>query len=335
MSTVMPPDPRCHPLIALDTRTIETMLAPVAAGAALREIARVEGGLTNTVYRVTTADGTAYALRVSAAGRSTFAREHRLLRRLSGTLPVPEVLLADASGAYPYMVYRWIEGITLNACRRRTTPAALLPLAEPLGRLLARVAGSRPIADLRDHGEEETDGEPSEPLRIAAQLAGADERLRAGLARQRLGGPLADRLRKRLLTSGPRLEALEGNGLVHGDFGGRNVLVQAAGDGGWAVSGVLDWESAAEGSGLWDVGSLFRYPRRYTPEFRAAFASGYRRAQGELPRDWWEVARLLDATRLVGILSEARELPTVFAECRELIASLVAGSPRVGTNTFN
>jgi hypothetical protein len=82
------------------------------------------------------------------------------------------------------------------------------------------------------------------------------------------------------------------------------------------------------GSGLWDVGSLFRYPRRYSPEFRAEFERGYRAARGELPDDWWPAARLLDSTRLVAILAEPQELPSVFAECRELIAAIVADVPR-------
>lgn len=38
-----------------------------------------------------------------------------------------------------------------------------------------------------------------------------------------------------------------------------------------------------------------------------------------MPEGWWRIARLLDSTRLVEILNEERELPVVFAECRELI----------------
>ena len=311
----MPSDPRCHPLVELGPSAVETMLAPLLRGAAVREIAPVEGGLTNTTVRVTAEDGE-YALRVYAAGRAAFDRETRLLPRLAGALPVPDVLLADdgAAGGHPCLVYRWIDGITLNECRLQEPPGALATLAEPLGRLLARVAGFP--ADGHDL--------PLEEIRISARLADADAQLRAGLARSRLGGPLADGLRERLAAGARGLEALDGGpGLVHGDFGGRNVLVRAADNGGWEVSGVLDWESAATGAGLWDVGHLFRYPRRYSPAFRAAFARGYRAAGGTLPRGWWRLARLLDTTRLVATLDEARELPGVFAACREMIASVV------------
>jgi aminoglycoside phosphotransferase (APT) family kinase protein len=229
-------------------------------------------------------------------------------------LPVPDLISADASGrhcAYPYLVYRWIEGITLNECRRRNAPDALLTLAEPLGRLLATISSRSFPEDLADGWD------------VATRLAAADEQLRTGLARERLGGALADRLRDGLAGSEPLLLALEHDrGLVHGDFGGRNILVKTTANDEWEISGVLDWEEAAAGAAWWDIGSLFRYPRRYLPEFRGLFAHGYRAAGGNLPHDWWRTARLLDATRLVAVLNEERQLPGVFAESRELIESL-------------
>jgi aminoglycoside phosphotransferase (APT) family kinase protein len=306
-------DPRCYPIVALGLQEVEAMLSPLLSDAALREAVPVEGGLVNTLYRVALdREDAVYALRVYAAGPAAFERERQLLSRLASMLPVPEVLLADASGQrcdHPYLVYRWIEGITLNECRRASAPEAFLTLAEPLGRLLARIASLPAPDDL------------VEPIQIAARLSRADEQLRSGLARERLGATLADRIRDRLTL----LQALERTcGLVHGDLGGRNILVKSTRAGEWEISGVIDWEAAGVGSALWDVGSLFRYSRRYSPDFRDFFAQGYQAAGGELPLDWWQTARLLDATRLVSILSEERELPGVFAECRELIESVVA-----------
>ncbi|HEU4883560.1 MAG TPA: aminoglycoside phosphotransferase family protein [Longimicrobium sp.] len=299
-------------MIHLDRQTIKVMMAP-AVETAVRGIARVGAGLTNTTYRVTATDGAAYGLRLYAAGRAALDLERWLLPALSAAIPVPDVLCADAGGAHPYLVYHWIEGVTLNECRRDAGPAALMDLAEPLGRLLAAVAAAPGV-----HGPD------LDAIRIDARLARAAERLRTGLARERLGAALADGLRARFAGDAARLQALEHpGGLVHGDFGGRNVLVRRAGEGGWEISGVIDWESAGLGSALWDVGSLFRYPQRYSPEFRAAFKRGYRAAHGALPDDWFSAARLLDSTRLVSILDEPRELPSVFAECRQLIAALI------------
>lgn len=318
----MASDPRPHPWIELDRCSVEALLAPVAAPGTVRAVTRMEGGLINAMYRVDAEDGAAFVLRVYAGGRG-FSVERRLLPRLAATLPVPEVLFADdgeAGGTPPCLVYRWIDGITLNDCRRRA-PHALETLAGPLGRLLARVAANLGCVDeLRSHPGDA----PTRDVCIAERLAHADERLRDGPARHRLGGATADRLRDLLAAGAPALEALEHPAaLVHGDFGGRNLLVRERGDGGWEVSGLIDWEAAGVGPALWDVGSLFRYPRRYSPAFRTGFARGYRAAGGGLPREWWWLARLLDATRQVATLGEERELPTVFAECRDLVESVV------------
>ncbi|HEX2078894.1 MAG TPA: aminoglycoside phosphotransferase family protein [Longimicrobium sp.] len=319
-------DPRCHPLVELDRGQVQAMLRPLLGGSRLRAVSRVEGGLVNTTYRVTAgAEDTAYAVRVYAAGPAAFEAEGRRLSALAGRLSVPQVLLADPGGRrcpHPFVVYRWIEGITLNGFRRQASAGELLALAEPLGRLAARVAGTRlEDADLAGG----MGGLPA--VRIAAELEHAENRLRTGPARERLGGTLADGLRECLAAEGPRLHALERTcGLLHGDFGGRNILVNAGKTGRWEISGLLDWESAARGAVLWDVGSFFRYSRRYSPGFRDRFAGGYRAEGGELGRGWWRAARLLDATRLVRILGEERELPNVFAECRDLVGSLLEDS---------
>lgn len=312
-------DPRPHPVIVLNADQLRAMLRPLLGSARLREVRRVEGGLVNTIYRVTAdGDGAAYAVRIYAGAQTAFDRERRLLAALSGRLPVPEVLLADPgeSCGHPFLVYRWIQGVTLNDFRRRAVPGELDALAEPLGTLAARIAGVRP---------EELPAVEVPAIDVAAELEFAERQLRSGPARVRLGETLADGLRERLAAAEPDLLALDGSrGVLHGDFGGRNILVRAGKAGAWEIGGLLDWEAAAHGAALWDVGSLFRYPWRYSAEFRDGFARGYRAAGGELGSGWWQAARLLDATRLVRILSEERELPDVFAECRDLIASMRA-----------
>lgn len=292
------------------------MLQPVLGDARLSEVMRVEGGLVNTIYRIMT-DSATYALRVYAAGSSAFEMECRLLSDLATIVPVPQILYADASGrccAYPYLVYQWIEGTNLNECRRRSSEETLLTLADPLGRLLAQIGSATFPARY-----------VSKTIQLIPHLERAEERLRRGLARERMGSALADGLLNCLNWSASVFRALDrASVLVHGDFGGRNILVNVRENGECEISGVIDWEEAASGPALWDVGSLFRYPRRYSKEFRRLFTRGYRSAGGELPDDWWLIARRIDIMRLVGILSEERELPGVFADCVELIQSIVA-----------
>jgi aminoglycoside phosphotransferase (APT) family kinase protein len=307
----------------LNRDQVTAMLAPVANGAGIHEIACIDGGLVNTVYRVMLDDAlrTTFALRVSALPGPL--AEPRLLTDLASRLPVPQVVWVDAAGTacgHPYLVYRWIDGVTLNRYRHGASPTALLALADPIGTLLGRIAGAtRP---LRAGAEESM--RYLGARRVGEAVAQAQSTLRAGRARERLGGPIAERLIDLLSSDEERLSALERErGLVHGDFGGRNLLVAASGAERGVISGVLDWETAAIGAPLWDVGSFFRYARRYAPEFREAFEHGYRRAGGALPVDWWRTARLLDATRLTAILNEAQWLPTVFAECQTLLEDLL------------
>ncbi|MBD0369999.1 MAG: aminoglycoside phosphotransferase family protein [Pyrinomonadaceae bacterium] len=317
-------DTRCHPLIELDRARIREMLLPVLNGAEQWEVAPVEGGLANTIYRIRIeGERRAYALRVYAAGQAAFERERRLLYALNTKLPVPELLFADASGlrcAYPYLVYRWIEGVTLNDCRRQMPPEALPELAKPLGVLLAKLARV-PLEEILD--EEVRASLPA--LKVESMLAINDERLRCGLARGRMGSALADELRRQLEARVALLTALDSFAhLVHGDFGGRNILVAPQRDGDWRISGLIDWEAASTGSTLWDVGSLFRYGRRYSENFCKDFENGYAEAGGALPWDWRRTARLLDSMRLVEILDGERELPVVFAECLELIEAVIS-----------
>jgi fructokinase len=318
------PDSRCFPLIEVELDQIQALLSPVLKGSAIAGVERVEGGLINTLYRITLADGGhSLCLRIFAAGRLPWDRELKILALVSASLPVPDVLLADCGGTdfgRPYLVYRWIEGITLNECRRQTPPAALLSVAEPLGRLLAGVANFSFADDLNGARNDVHEGQSPMELLLSAN----EEALLHGLARKRLGAALANAMWSCLDASAVRLRELEhAASLVHGDLGWRNILVALDEDGGWRISGLIDWEAAFSGSPLWDVGSLFRYPRRYSETFRQRFERGYHDAGGEMAEDWLRTARLLDATRLVATLNEERELPVVFAECRELIEAVV------------
>jgi len=315
-------DSRVRPLVPVDPATIQRMCAPIAGGEALGSIASVNGGLVNTLYRVITSAGEEYAVRVSTADTANDPRsidlevEVALLRRLTGRIPVPLPVVVSAratTGGHPYMIYPWIHGITLNECRRSRGTAALAALADPVGRLAASIATTPDIRAL-----------PLPRRSVADALIQADALLDASRARDRLGPGVANAFRDTLGVASSGLRELdEITGLAHHDFSGRNIIVRECEDGTWDVQGVIDWETACIACPLWDVGSLFRYARRYDADFRSAFEKAYRKAGGALPDGWWHSARLLDATRLVGVLSEDRDLPSVFEDCRSIVESLI------------
>jgi aminoglycoside phosphotransferase (APT) family kinase protein len=270
---------------------IETDAAPVIAELLRSSVLRseiVDGGLTNTVRRVELADGRVLAVKQYALGRG-YAVEGAALRRVAGVVPVPEILCTLDR----VIAYRWLDGATLNACRRQD-PAILASMAVPLGSLLAALSQV---------------GRADQPLDLAPTFG----RLERGLARQRLGDALAGELGQRLRAY--RFD--EPTCFLHGDFGGRNVIVAPSLD---RIAGVIDWEAATTGSPLADIGSLFRYAKHFDDAFRASFE----RAHGGLSGDWYPRARLLDAAWMVEALSEDRSRRDYHAGLCKLIGQVVA-----------
>ncbi len=291
-------DVRVFPLLDISREQLEH-----AAGGPITSVERIDGGLTNTIHKVTLEEGEALGIKHYAGGRDWFETELTTLTLLHGTVPVPEVVNVDMERLV--IAYRWIDGITLHDLRKRGHHDAFASLAEPLGRTLAWI--SRTDATL--------------PFEVTPILEQAYRRLIGGRARRRLGAALADGLLKAMEAAEPQM-AFGAVCLAHGDLGHRNVLVHQTG-GRWRINGVIDWETTTTGSPLVDIGSLFRYPRRYDGNFVVAFERGYRDAGGELPDGWLLTSRLLDATWLVDMLDDPGEHPQVFADCARLVASLV------------
>jgi aminoglycoside phosphotransferase (APT) family kinase protein len=305
--------------LAVTRDQLAGLLAPLLDGRIIGTVERVEGGLTNTILRVSV-EGTEPDLlvRIFAGGTAPWDKERRLLTRLSTHLPVPTVLLADEGRnvlPYPSLVHHWMEGTTLNAMRVRTTKDELLSLAEPLGRILAALS-KVPL---------EAGDELGAPLSSPDMLLSVcQHRLFQGRARARLGGSLSDALWSQLSREAGRFFTLGSTKcLVHGDLGGRNILVAPDHADGWRLTGVVDWEDAFVGWAMWDIGHFFRYAKRYDQAFREHFARSYRNSGGTLPEDWWRTARLLDATWQVATVDSEKELPAAFADCRELLEAVV------------
>jgi aminoglycoside phosphotransferase (APT) family kinase protein len=310
---------RRFPLVTVTRDQVAALLSPLLNSRSIATIERVDGGLTNTILRVST-DGTERDLlvRIFAGGSAPWDKERRLLTRICTGLPVPTVLLADEGrGALPYpsLVHQWIEGMTLHAMRSQVRSDGFLSLAEPLGQILAEMSKLAP-------GEgNELRAPPSSPDML---LSLSRHRRLHGRARARLGESLADALWNHLSSEAGRLRELGSTScLVHGDLGARNILVDPNGAQAWRIAGIVDWEAAFAGWAMWDIGSFFRYPKRYDQTFRENLGHSYRNSGGTLPGDWWRTARLLDATRQVATMDSKRELPAAFADCRELLAAIL------------
>jgi Phosphotransferase enzyme family len=269
----------------------------------------VDGGLTNTIHRVVTEANETFGVKHYAGGRDWFETELMTLTLLHRTLPVPEVVHVDDERLV--IVYRWIEGMTLLDLRRKGHKEGFASLAEPLGIALASLA--------------KTDA--TEPFDLTSALEANYVRLGDGRARQRLGAPLADAIKRELEAAEPMM-AWGAVCLSHGDLSHRNVIVAKRGSS-WRINGIIDWETATTSSPLFDIGSLFRYGERHDAAFLQSFEHGYREGGGVLPEGWNRWARLLDSLDLIELLDEEQGLDVLFSDCRILIEKLVRDCGRM------
>jgi Ser/Thr protein kinase RdoA (MazF antagonist) len=295
----MPPD--ASP--AVIEPTVKAWLGAILAGQALADAAPLSGGYRNRNTLVRTAAGERFVLRqyLQHDGSRAGAIEAALLARLSGRVPVAEVVAADLDGAAtgrPTLLCRFMPGVLLKtALSDGAAPAA--DLGRSVGRTLAAIGtltfdrpGAFADASLRtsDRGMPRALPEfvarclSSGPARVLA----ADERA----AIMRLAGEAQAHL-----DAAPSVSQL-----VHADFNPKNLLVREH-QGGWTVAAVLDWEFAFSGSPLVDVGNMLRFPADLPPGFAAAFIAGFGEGGGLLADDWREISLALDLFALADLLT--------------------------------
>ncbi len=283
------------------------------------------GGLCNTNIRVRLdPDIGAVVLRIYDRDPAACRKEvdlHELVRR---TVPVPEVLGAATDGVDgigPYAVMRYVEGMTFQELRRRKDARMVAAASEAIGRTLAAIgqhtfprpgrleAGPR-VGEQLAAGRDPIPAFVEASIGRPAFISRFDDAFRERL--RRLFWSVADRLR----------EVTDDHRLVHCDFGSRNLILRETA-GRWEVAGVLDWEFAASGSPLWDVGHFLRYERDGRPRSEPYFSAGFRSAGGLLPGDWRRFARLLDVAALCDALSSGALPDDVNRELVELIRATV------------
>ena len=268
------------------------------------------GGLSNSVFRVDGPWG-ARALKVWDRDPDSAGVERAALRRVSGLVPVPEVL--DAGDApVPWALLSWCAGEALAEVFARD-PQDARALGVQAGRVLRRIH----TVEFDAFGFFDAGLEVARPL--PSLSAGYDRAFREAMARRagsRLGA-LAESVSR--TWEAQREDAGWGPPvLCHGDYKPENLWVaQVAGE--WAITGVLDWEWAFAGSRLGCLGQLLRWADR-TPGFEAGVAEGY---AGGLAPGWRRRAAWLDALNLVQFLDGEGEHPTRWASARERLARWV------------
>lgn len=314
---------RRRPALAPDPAWVAAIVADAVPGAAVRHVAAVPGGLSNTGLKAVLdapAGPGAVLVRLWQCDPADARKEVALLRRLAELLPVPRVRRfdpADPAMGVPCGVLDWIEGERLDRAAPRLSGAELATLGRAVGRALAAAHGVR----FAHTGFLDPMLAPGPPLDFggAGLVAWVRECL-DGRAGPRLGAALSAELLRFAEAQGGRLDVdwARQPCLSHGDFNGSNILVHAEGDAGWGVAGVLDWEFALAGGPAFDFGNLLRPPLGEIEGFAEAVASGYAGAGRTLPPDWRRVARIADLFAWVDFLARPEAGGALVRDAREM-----------------
>jgi hygromycin-B 7''-O-kinase len=159
------------------------------------------------------------------------AREAEALRFVAGKLPVrtPAVLACGAFDGWEYLVSARCPGTNLYELWRELAASDRIALARQHGALMAAIhalpTSALPAALAFDW---------------ARMLAEQRAELTAALARSGLNTELVAQAAAYVASAEALTVELDRTVLVHGDLSHLNVLVERR-DGGWAITGLLDW----------------------------------------------------------------------------------------------
>jgi aminoglycoside phosphotransferase (APT) family kinase protein len=280
----------------------------------------LEEGLRTFNYKVGFDSGDPVLLRVYGCDPNAGVKEVALIRLLvRAGIPVPEILEVYPNGfgeVGPFIVSRYVEGITFRQLKARGDLHAIAQAAYSIGETAAAFGDM----ELYRHCETE---HPALLSHMSDGHNAIPELIDSYLASPVLASRLDERVRRRLhqlaWANAPQLSSLQAETrLVHGDFGNRNVLVRQQ-QGRWRVAAVIDWESAFAGPALFDIGGFLRYERRQRPVREPHFSRGYTSAGGILPEDWWRLARIVDLTRQCQTLTRSGLSEMVVDEVADLV----------------
>ena len=316
---------RSEPRRTLPAPVLERMVQSAFPGRRVVDMQALDDGWRNANFKLTLdSSGESIVLRVYEHDASLCQKEVDLIRLMGQSVPVPEVIHAQpraVADVPPFAFLRYIEGMTFRELARSADIAAIAQAADSAGETLAAI--SRVMFS-------KSGWLAPGPTVTVPLIEGADPVprfidvcLAAPNLQERMPAELRDRTRTVVWSYASQLASLDRDmGLVHGDFGKRNLIVKRVA-GRWSVAAVLDWEFAVSGCPLADVGHFLRYERSARPVAEPHFSAGYLRVGGRLPPDWRRLARLVDLTALCESLTHDQLPESVVTELVELVHATI------------
>ena len=277
-------------------------------GDEIQNATALTGGYRNANILVVTAAGGSYVLR-RYLHSNTCAVEAALAGRLTGIVPVAEVIAADPDGTMagePVLLSRFMPGDMASTVLPGLTPSEAATLGRSAGAILAAIGSvSFPRPGFFDGPDLIPGPDGMEPT--ADLPAFVDRCLRTDNAQQALTSAEQEGLRRHAARVGTVLSAVHGSRqLVHADFNPKNLLA-ANHNGTWTITAVLDWEFAFSSSALFDVGNMLRFRDELPSSFADGFIAGYTDTAGALPSNWRELSQAIDLFALADFLTRPPE----------------------------
>lgn len=315
---------RSEPRRAIPAEEAERMVRCAFPRGRVVRVQPLAGGLRNGNFKLTLDSTTEpIVLRVYEHDASLCRKEADLIRLVGGSVPVPDVILAEPAGEdhRPFMLQRYVEGPTFRALAGNAKSEEVAEAARSVGETLAAI-GAVTFANPGWLAPGPTVTDPllpgSDPMPRFV-----DQCLASPKVRRRVPAELRDKTQVAMWSHASALHRAAGEtSLVHGDFSRRNLILrQLAGR--WVVAAVLDWEFAVSSSPLADVGHFLRYERSDRPAAEPHFRAGYLEGGGRLPPAWRRLARLVDLVALCEALTHDGLPHAATAEVVELIRATV------------
>jgi aminoglycoside phosphotransferase (APT) family kinase protein len=289
------------------------LLAPWLRGRRLLALELMTGGLMNRNCLLRLDDTREVVLRLFDRDPSAAAREHAVLDRVRGHLPVPAVLFATARA----LVLERMDGVALATIKHSGDIDAIAACAFDAGRLLAQFQRYRfdRAGLLTGTFTVDPSGLP-DPLTTESLVEhfGRTPTFMSRVGTERLDALLRTARDWDEHPTAPPLPTT----LVHSDFNSRNLLIRRDGRRSH-VTAILDWEFAFAGPAYVDVANFLRYERADRPRFEPWFSHGMREGGLTLEGDWRRAARMADLPALCEMLSRTSTPGDVAAELVELI----------------
>lgn len=316
---------RAEPRRSVPQNVLQKIVETAFKGCSAVDVQPLIDGYRNANFRIRLNSIPEFVvLRIYEHDASLCRKEVDLLNLIGQSVPVPEIIHAEAGGMDgfpPFVLLSYIEGIAFSELKRSGEANSMAQAAHDAGRILALIGRTTfPGSGWLGPGLSVTapllEGDNPGPRFVDLCLASEN-------VRQRMTAKLRDQVSALVWSYAAQFASLDNEtNLVHGDFGKRNLRVRKVAER-WTVAGVLDWEFAIAGSPLTDVGHFLRYETFSRPKVEPHFSNGYLQAGGRLSSGWRRSARIIDLIALCESLTHDALPSRVIAELIELVGAIV------------